>query len=109
VVKIAFLYVLPLALMIYALVDCAQDDDVERTSVPKFLWIVLIIVLQPYIGPVAWLVTAKIGRPKAKAQGRRPGPTAPDDDPEFLRKLDEEARRKRRERRERDKKNDQDS
>jgi hypothetical protein len=102
------LYVLPLALMIYALIDCAQDDDVERTSVPKALWIILVIIL-PYFGPIAWFAVSKIarpplyrmtpffGRPRPPLPGylRRSGHVAPDDDPDFLRKLDEQTRGKR--------------
>ncbi|MDR1393239.1 MAG: PLD nuclease N-terminal domain-containing protein [Bifidobacteriaceae bacterium] len=93
------LYVLPLALAIYALVDFATDDDVERTSVPKLAWIFIIIVL-PIAGPLAWLVVAKIARPRRTARqpgtwGRGPAsrysrpaprqPMRPDDDQEFLR------------------------
>jgi hypothetical protein len=97
-----------LALTIYALVDCAQDDDVERTSVPKVLWMVLIILVSP-VGPIAWLVVSKIARPRhgGRAAGgswpapgrspRRSGPVAPDDDPDFLRSLAEEQARRRRE------------
>lgn len=113
VAKILLLYVVPLALMVFALVDCAQDDDVERTQVPKVLWIAFIILL-PYAGPIAWLVVGKIARPRQGGQthppsspwagwgSRRPGsnrprPRAPDDDPEFLHRLAEEQARKRRE------------
>jgi hypothetical protein len=105
-VRIVLLYVLPLALMVYALVDLVQDGDVERTQVPKPLWIAFVVVL-PYFGPIAWLVVAKIARPARRsrfgpahpprpASPRRGGPVAPDDDPDFLRKLDEQARRNRR-------------
>ncbi|MDR0432964.1 MAG: PLD nuclease N-terminal domain-containing protein [Bifidobacteriaceae bacterium] len=103
--RIVLLYVLPLALMIYALVDCVQDTDVERTSVPKPLWIAFIVIL-PYFGPIAWLVVAKIAKPGLPRRStgphppfggspRRRGPTAPDDDPDFLRKLDERTKRRR--------------
>jgi hypothetical protein len=101
--RILFLYVIPLALMVYALIDCAQDDDVERTSVPKALWILLIILLV-WVGPIAWLVVSKIARPANPGNSRparrppggprRRGPVAPDDDPDFLRRLDEERRRR---------------
>ncbi|MDR1151357.1 MAG: PLD nuclease N-terminal domain-containing protein [Bifidobacteriaceae bacterium] len=104
--RIVLLYVLPLALMVYALVDLVQDSDVERTSVPKPLWIAFVVVL-PYFGPIAWLVVAKIARPGTRRRfgparppfpgaPRRGAAVAPDDDPEFLRKLDEKARRNRR-------------
>jgi hypothetical protein len=124
-IKILLAYVLPLALMIYAIVDCAADDEVERTSVPKAAWILMIVIL-PYFGPIAWLAVSRIARPKVGGSrkypggggssnwpGRRPnrpGPVAPDDNPDFLRRLAEERERKERERRrqERENKPDQD-
>jgi len=93
------LYVLPAALMIYALVDCVQDDEVERTSVPKLVWVVLIVLISPYVGPLAWLIVAKVAKPRQNKRPSRRQPTrplAPDDDPEFLRHLaDEQLRRDR--------------
>ncbi|MDR1798338.1 MAG: PLDc N-terminal domain-containing protein [Bifidobacteriaceae bacterium] len=118
-VKIALLYILPAAFLIYALVDCVQDDEVERTGVPKPLWILLIILIFPYLGPLAWLVVSKIAKPKSGGQGRRGAgggpfgnrgqarPMAPDDDPEFLRKLAEDQwLRERRKQREAEQKDD---
>jgi hypothetical protein len=106
-VKVVLLYVLPLALMMYALIDCGQDNDVERTSVPKVLWIVLIVIF-PYFGAIAWIVISKFARPRGPRPSppprgpfppgtprRRTAPLAPDDDPEFLRRLDERTRRER--------------
>jgi hypothetical protein len=108
VAKVLLLYVLPLALMVYAIVDCAVDDDVERTSVPKSMWIMIIVIL-PYFGPLAWLAVSKIAKPATRRttppgalphrRPRRPGPLAPDDNPDFLRHLSEEQARRERERR----------
>ena len=89
---------LPIILMLYALVDCVVDEDVERTSVPKMLWVVMIVIL-PFAGALAWLIVAKIAKPRPNRRSRRSrpaGPTGPDDDPEFLRRLAEEQRRKNR-------------
>jgi hypothetical protein len=107
-VKVVLLYVLPLVLMVYTLIDCGQDEDVERTGLPTPLWIILIILVA-YLGPIAWLVISKIAKPKDRPAyprpapppflgrpARRPGPAAPDDDLDFLRRLDEQARRTRR-------------
>ncbi|MDR2348050.1 MAG: PLDc N-terminal domain-containing protein [Bifidobacteriaceae bacterium] len=104
--KIVLLYILPLALMVYAVIDCAADDDVERFAVPKVLWILLIILL-PYFGPLGWLAASKIAKPRNRPPGggirpRRPGPLAPDDNPQFLRQLAEEQARRERERRRRE-------
>ncbi|MDR2253821.1 MAG: PLD nuclease N-terminal domain-containing protein [Bifidobacteriaceae bacterium] len=105
---ILFVYVVPLALMVFAIVDCATDDDVERTSVPKVLWMMAIVLL-PYFGALAWLAVSKIAKPRGRGSGgtagwpvRRPGPLAPDDNPAYLRRLAEEQARKDRERRRRD-------
>lgn len=98
--------VLSLALTIYCLVDCIQTDDVLVRNLPKIAWL-LLVLLFPVIGPLAWLVA---GRPSREAtaqaglsqqerwdlhrrrrdQGNGPGarpPRGPDDDPEFLRGL----------------------
>lgn len=84
-----------LGLLIYCFLDCLQSDDLLIRNLPKWGWIVLIIVV-PIVGPIAWLVA---GRPQTAA----PGPArttgypayeqpqrrlqAPDDDPEFLAQL----------------------
>jgi hypothetical protein len=103
--RIILLYIVPLALMVYAVVDCAADDNVERFSVPKVLWIVFIILI-PYAGPLAWLAASKIAKPKNRPPGgarpRRPGPLAPDDNPQYLRQLAEDQARRERERRRRE-------
>jgi hypothetical protein len=105
----------------YAIIDCAVDDNVERTGVPKILWM-LIIILLPYFGPLAWLAVSKFARPRThNAAGwgspsalprrapRRLGPIAPDDNADFLRQLADEQLRRERERRRRDKPDGKDS
>jgi Phospholipase_D-nuclease N-terminal len=78
-----------LALTIYAVVDCIQTDDGRVNYLPKIAWVVL-IVLVPWVGPIAWLV---VGRQRSFPPGRwnpkRPvsGPRGPEDDPDFLRNL----------------------
>ncbi len=97
-IRIVLIYVLPILLAIYALVDCIQTDEREIRGLPKFGWIIL-IVLVGIIGPVAWLVAGKNragrsllpGLPGAGGRGRDaaepPRTLAPDDDPEFLGRL----------------------
>jgi Phospholipase_D-nuclease N-terminal len=78
-----------------------QTEDDKVRGVPKWAWIVLIVLL-PWVGPITWLV---VGKDRTFGGGKpvqRTGPTAPDEDPEFLRKLDEDLRRERRERQHRD-------
>ncbi len=70
-------------LMIYAVVEVAQADALRVRLMPRWLWVVAIILL-PGVGAIAWLL---FGRPTA-APGRTPKPPkAPDDDPDFLRRL----------------------
>ncbi|GMA22842.1 hypothetical protein GCM10025864_06010 [Luteimicrobium album] len=86
-----------IGLLVYALTDCVTSQDKRPAGAPKALWILAIIVL-PVLGPVLWLVLsrgpgAEAGTPPAR--GSRPsGPVAPDDDPDFLRRIDEERRRR---------------
>jgi sorbitol-specific phosphotransferase system component IIC len=76
-----------LVLTIYALVDCIQTEQSRQRNLPKALWLVLILLL-PLIGPIAWFLA---GRPGAAGRGRGtnrpPYPRGPDDDPDFLRNL----------------------
>lgn len=86
--------VLPIALTVFALVDCVQTDEDRVRAIPKIAWIVAIVIL-PFAGPIAWLLAGKdrSGSADARTAGgpsRRqppPRPIAPDDDPDFLRQL----------------------
>lgn len=75
-------------LTIYALIDCARKDESQIKNLPKWGWLLLIIILGPQlaaIGPIAYLIAGR-NRPKGgKRTKRRMLP--PDDDPDFLRKL----------------------
>lgn len=88
------------ALLVYALSDFATSDERDRGGIPKWLWVIIIVVLV-YFGPLAWIAysrsrrsagaapAARGGYPGAAPRGRRrPGqPVAPDDDPDFLWRL----------------------
>jgi Phospholipase_D-nuclease N-terminal len=106
-----------LAFTLYALIDCLARDEDEIRALPKVIWVLIILLFMP-LGPVAWFIA---GRPRGSAArpARRPDdapedvvggyslgtgsptgrggrPLAPDDDPEFLRRLDEQQRRRHR-------------
>jgi hypothetical protein len=91
------LYLVPIALAIYALVDLVQTRDEDIQGLPKLAWVVLIVLFW-VIGPVAWLIAGKRGRSLLPGPQPRPagGPAArrqvaPDDDPDFLRGLGRQA------------------
>ena len=102
------LYAVPLVVTLYALIDAILIPGALARSLPKWLWLVLIVVV-PFFGAVAWLAAGRPTREQAPAGGgplgrvvprRAPQERAPDDDPAFLRKLaDDEWSRKMRDRR----------
>jgi hypothetical protein len=77
--------VLSIAIQLYGLIDCAQREDSDVRRLPRWGWLI-IIVLIPTLGAVAYLVA---GRPKRPGNGgKKPKRAiAPDDDPDFLRGL----------------------
>lgn len=97
-----------IALIVYAFMDCAQTDSTAMPAkISKSLWL-LLIVLVPVLGALIWLFfkyqhifksdytmgsfgagQSPFSRPKKPS-----GPLAPDDDPDFLARL--EARNRRR-------------
>lgn len=93
------------ALLVYALSDFATSDERDRGGIPKWLWVIIIVVLV-YFGPLAWIAYSRSRRsaaapasgrpsfPGTPARGRRrPNqPVAPDDDPDFLWRLAREQR-----------------
>ena len=105
-----------LALALFALIDCLARDEDEIRALPKVLW-VLVILLFPLLGSVVWFIAgrphgaalpgaglgsgsgsaASTGEQRFNPFGRGSGgpkrALAPDDDPEFLRRLDEQRRR----------------
>lgn len=96
-------YVVPIGLAIYALIDLAQSRPGERAGLRPWLW-AAIVVLLPVLGPVAWIATSRYLRAQDATPGgppsrqrpmpRRRGPVAPDDDPEFLWRIERERRRR---------------
>lgn len=81
-------FLLELALLLYALVDCISTQDLRVRNLPKLAWIA-IIVLIPIVGPLAWLFAGRPPREGRSGWPLRPGPAgrgpiAPDEDPEFL-------------------------
>ncbi|WP_200303972.1 PLD nuclease N-terminal domain-containing protein [Streptomyces adelaidensis] len=90
------MFLVPLALTIYAFIDCLNTPEDEAKHLPKIAW-VFIILLFWIVGPVAWLAAGKVrnaptgGRtPSEWHRNQRTEYIAPDDNPEFLKSLNED-------------------
>lgn len=108
-------------LSLYCLLDVALSDPKEVRNLPKVAWLLIVLFIFG-LGAIAWLLGGRPERaglapgstggggggtpvrrrngpssfdqpPSRPSGGPRPRPKGPDDDPEFLRKLDEKLRR----------------
>lgn len=94
---------LEFVLTLYCVIDAIQSDPRDIRNLPKWAWI-LLILLVPVVGAVAWLVAGRPSReswlrhtpPQSQkaqqaqqSQLRQPprNPRGPDDDPDFLKRL----------------------
>ena len=80
------LYVIPLAITLYALFDVASTPQEQVRNLPKWAWLIIVILFE-LLGAIGWFIA---GRPKKVAGPgyRRPGRVLPpDDDPDFLKGL----------------------
>ncbi|WP_431042866.1 PLD nuclease N-terminal domain-containing protein [Streptomyces sp. P1-3] len=87
------LILVPLALSIYAFIDCITTDEQDVRYLPKPIWAILVLLF-PVVGSVSWLIagrqrTLAVGGGGAGRGGRRGGWVAPDDNPEFLKSLND--------------------
>jgi hypothetical protein len=101
-------FLLVLAVWIYAFIDCLNTPEKDVRNLPKLVWVAIIVLFGSVLfGPLAWFVGGRPrGRPviaggeaAAGGGGRRPGRVrwvAPDDNPDFLRSLEEDRRREKR-------------
>lgn len=105
------LFLLIIALAVYAAVDVTNSDEHDRRGLPAGLWLVIVVVF-PILGPVLWFAVSRsqraaraggpasggsAGTPAAGPSRGQRGPVAPDDDPDFLWRLEQDQRRRRRE------------
>lgn len=70
-----------LAFAVYSIADCLLTERDRVRALPRWLWVVLIVVL-PVVGGLLWFLLGRGGVPVTPS-GRTIGP---DDDPEFLRR-----------------------
>ncbi|WP_371497706.1 PLD nuclease N-terminal domain-containing protein [Kitasatospora sp. NBC_00374] len=100
-------FLLALAFWVWAFIDCLTTPEDEVRYLPKVVW-VIIVLLFPLVGSIAWLVVGKDRRSaRSRAVPWPSGPTAgypeyerpagrqlaPDDDPEFLASLKKDNQR----------------
>lgn len=91
------LLLLVVGLAVYCVIDVVRSDERRRRGLPTLLWLA-VVVLVPVAGSLAWLVLRGAGDGAGPGPRSRPSrPVAPDDDPDFLRRLDQERRRRERE------------
>ena len=104
------LIVLTVLIVVWALVEVLQADKTQVRRLPKWAWAILVVFPLPPTGAIAWFF---LGRPKVEAgvprnasraglnlpnlprRTRYVARPAPDDDPEFLRRLNAEAEHRR--------------
>lgn len=75
---------LVVALMVFALVDIIRRDDAQVKFMPKFVWLLLVILL-PFIGSVLWFGIGReypeggvrLERPELLRRSRPTAPPAP--------------------------------
>ncbi|MFJ8463230.1 PLD nuclease N-terminal domain-containing protein [Streptomyces swartbergensis] len=89
------MFLVPLALSVYAFIDCISTKDDDIRHMPKPLWAILVLLF-PLVGSISWLIAGKKRSPAAEGWsgvrgGGRPRQwVAPDDNPDFLKSLDED-------------------
>jgi hypothetical protein len=86
------LVILFIAFTIFAFIDCLRTDDSRVRALPKYLWVVLIVILTPF-GGILWLA---LGKDRSDHSPVPHSSHGPDDDPAFLRRLGEDKRREER-------------
>lgn len=90
------------AVMVFSIVDIATIDRSRVRHLPKFVWMVLVVVTS-VLGSMLWFA---IGRERkglgGQSAGRRPKPLGPEDDPNFIDDIEQRRRNREQEERIRD-------
>jgi hypothetical protein len=97
--RLALLLVLAdIVLTAAALISCLSTEDEDIRALPRIAWVLIILFFSP-VGAIAWFFAGRdrVAAPRRQVwrmgggfpENERPKTTvAPDDDPDFLRKLD---------------------
>ncbi|MGC0271935.1 PLDc N-terminal domain-containing protein [Pseudactinotalea sp. Z1739] len=97
--RYVLLGLITIGMMTYAVIDSVRTQDSRiRLGLPHWFWVAIIILL-PFAGALTWLIVSAVMRrkyddgPSSGPQRRPRGPLAPDDDPDFLFRLERDRRR----------------
>ncbi|MET7323773.1 PLD nuclease N-terminal domain-containing protein [Streptomyces sp. NPDC005549] len=86
------MFLVPLALSVYAFIDCISTKDADIRHMPKPLWAILVLLF-PLVGSISWIIAGKKRQPAGSSPrqggGRRQW-VAPDDNPDFLKSLEKD-------------------
>jgi hypothetical protein len=93
------LFLAQIVLAVCALISCLSAEEGQIRALPRIAW-VLIILFFPLVGSIAWFVAGREPSPGVRKgwpgagspERQRPRPVAPDDDPEFLRSMQDRAK-----------------
>lgn len=84
------LSIVAVVLFVAAVVDCAFIERRRIRALGRAWWLVIIVLL-PVVGAILWLVLGRSWGRRDTGGGGGPRPLAPDDDPDFLRRIDRDA------------------
>ncbi|WGJ88213.1 PLD nuclease N-terminal domain-containing protein [Gordonia sp. SMJS1] len=74
-----YLGLIYLVILVIALIDIITTDDTAVRGLPKFAWVILVVML-PLVGALVWLA---VGRPTADERPRRQHASAASEFPEY--------------------------
>jgi len=92
------------AVMVFSIVDIATIDRSRVRHLPKFVWIVLVVITS-ILGSILWFAIGRERKGQAgsyAAPGRAPRPRGPEDDPGFIDNIEQRRRNREQEERIRD-------
>ena len=107
------LYLLMIGLVVYTVIDVTRSEKDERLGLHPAIWI-LAILLFPELGSIIWIAVSRTVRARSQGPVKNtgsklaPAPLAPDDDPEFLWRLEQRQRQAERDAKRTDRDDDQD-
>ena len=96
------------AASVYAISDWATTPaDRMPLNLPRMTWLIILVVTVPFLslGALAWIILKAVANAEQRQEQASPkAPAAPDDDPEFLFRLERDLQMKRKREEEKKKK-----